>query len=202
MDAERAALERRLDILLARRESEAIASNLGLTRATRFINVMEVGYTNESSTGERRQNGYEIDIEIPLFDWGDARLARAEAIYMQSIHRLQSAALAAQSEVRANYHGYRTTHDIARHFRDEVVPLRKRIADENVLRYNGMLIGVFELLADAREQIASVNAYIEALRDFWIAETDLQQALNGASSGRGAASRPAMTVGGAAAGGH
>ena len=38
------------------------------------------------------------------------------------------------------------------------MPLRKRIADENLLRYNGMLIGVFELLADAREQIASVNA--------------------------------------------
>ena len=49
------------------------------------------------------------------------------------------------------------------------MPLRKRIADENLLRYNGMLIGVFELLADARAQIASVNASIEALRDFWIA---------------------------------
>ena len=33
-----------------------------------------------------------------------------------------------------------------------------------------MLIGVFELLADARTQIASVNASIEALRDFWIAQ--------------------------------
>jgi len=61
------------------------------------------------------------------------------------------------------------------------VPLRKRIADENLLRYNGMLISVFELLADARDQIASVNASIEALRDFWLAETDLQLALNGTS---------------------
>jgi hypothetical protein len=42
------------------------------------------------------------------------------------------------------------------------VPLRKQIAEENLLRYNGMLIGVFELLADARAQIASVNAAIEA----------------------------------------
>jgi hypothetical protein len=45
-----------------------------------------------------------------------------------------------------------------------------------VLRYNGMLIGVFELLADARTQIASVNASIEALRDFWIAQADLDMA--------------------------
>jgi len=51
-------------------------------------------------------------------------------------------------------------YDIARHHRDEIVPARQRIADENLLRYNGMLIGVFELLADARAQIASVNNYI------------------------------------------
>jgi hypothetical protein len=59
------------------------------------------------------------------------------------------------------------------------VPLRKKMLDENVLRYNGMLIGVFELLADARAQIASVNAAIEATRDFWLAQTDLDMALVG-----------------------
>lgn len=198
LDAERTALERRLDVLMAKRSTEALAANLGLTKATRFISVLEVGYTNESNTGEKRQNGYEIEIEIPLFDWGDAKLARAEATYMQSVHRLRAAALTAQSEVRESYQAYRTNYDIARHYRDEVVPLRKRIADENVLRYNGMLIGVFELLADAREQITSVNAYIEALRNFWIAETDLQLALSGTSSESRPAA-PATTMTGAAA---
>ncbi len=202
VDAEQTAMERRLDVLMAKRGNEAMAANLGLTQATRFINVLEVGYTNESSTGEKRQNGYEIEIEIPLFDWGDARLARAEATYMQSVYRLQAAALAAQSEVRSNYYTYRTTFDLARHYRDEVVPLRKRIADENVLRYNGMLIGVFELLADAREQIASVNASIDALRDFWIAEADLQLSLSGTSPAGGMSVPAAMMKGAAAPGGH
>ena len=121
---------------------------------------------------------------------------------MQSIHRLQSVALAAQSEVRANYQTYRTAYDLARHYRDEVVPLRKRIADENVLRYNGMLISVFELLADARDQIASVNAYIEALRDFWIAETDLQLALSGISPEGRPGGRAATMQGASSSGGH
>ncbi|MBT9520938.1 MAG: RND transporter, partial [Dechloromonas sp.] len=71
---------------------------------------------------------------------------------------------------------------IARHYRDEIVPLHQRIAEENVLRYNGMLIGVFELLADARTQIATVNSYIETLRDFWIAEGDLQMSMIGKPS--------------------
>jgi outer membrane protein TolC len=63
-----------------------------------------------------------------------------------------------------------------------VVPLRKQISNENQLRYNAMLISVFELLADAREQVMSVNASINALRDFWLAETDLQIAINGSST--------------------
>ena len=202
VDADRTALQRRLDVLMARRSMEAMSANLGLTKATRFVNVLEVGYTNESNTHERRQNGYEIDIEIPLFDWGDARLARAEATYMQSVHRLQSIALAAQSEVRESYQAYRTTYELARHYRDEIVPLRKRIADENVLRYNGMLIGVFELLADARDQIASVNAYIDAVRDFWIAETDLQLALSGTSGEEPSAPRAATMSRASSTGGH
>ena len=187
---------------MARRSTEAMAANLGLSKATRFVNALEVGYTNESNTGEKRQNGYEIDIEIPLFDWGDARLARAEATYMQSVHRLQGVALTAQSEVRETFETYRTAYDHARHFRDQVVPLRKQIADENVLRYNGMLIGVFELLADAREQIASVNAYIDALRDFWLAETNLQMALSGTSAESRTAPRMATIQGPASSGGH
>ena len=77
--------------------------------------------------------------------------------------------------------GYRTAYDLARHYRDEIVPLRKRISDENVLRYNGMLISVFELLADARQQVASVKGYIEALRDFWIADANLRSALTATS---------------------
>ena len=59
------------------------------------------------------------------------------------------------------------------------MPLRQRIAEENLLRYNGMLIGVFELLADARAQIAGVNASIDALRDFWLAQADLDMAMLG-----------------------
>ncbi|MDT9071544.1 hypothetical protein RSW38_25760, partial [Escherichia coli] len=71
--------------------------------------------------------------------------------------------------MREQYSAYRTAYDLARHYRDEIVPLRKTIAEENVLRYNGMLIGVFELLADAREQITSVSQAIDAQRDFWLA---------------------------------
>ena len=180
-DIERQAMTSRIDLQIAKLDAEATARNLGLTKTTRFIDVLEIGPARvlEGRRGESYKKGYEISFELPLFDWGSSRVVRAESIYMQAVERAAEAAVNARSEVREAYSGYRTAFDIARHFRDEVVPVRKRISGENLLRYNGMLIGVFELLADARSQVASVNGYIESLRDFWLARADLDMALIG-----------------------
>lgn len=186
-NAEQAAMDRRLDVLMAKKATETLARSLGLTKATRMVNVLQAGYANKSETGSPRMNGYEIELELPLFDFGNARAARAESAYLQSVHRTAEVAVNARSEVRESYSAYRTAFDLARHYRDEVVPLRQRISEENLLRYNGMLIGVFELLADAREQIAGVTGYVEALRDHWVAETNLQTAL---AAGRSPAASP------------
>jgi outer membrane protein TolC len=196
---EQTALAQRLDVQGAKLAVEQTARNLGLTRTTRFVNVLELGLLRNSSNEAPTQRGWEIGFELPLFDWGGARVARAEAIYMQTLHRAAETAINARSEVREAYTGYRSAYDIARHHRDELVPLSQRIAEENVMRYNGMLIGVFELLADARTQIATVNASIEALRDFWIAQADLDMALIGKPN-MAAAAGPAMAAEAAAAG--
>ena len=178
-DIERVALAQRLDVQAAKQVAEQTAKNLGLTKATRFINVLEVGAVRNGSNEAPTQRGWEIGLELPLFDWGGARVAKAEAVYMQAVHRAAQTAINARSEVREAYTNYRSTYDIARYQRDEVVPLSQRISEENLLRYNGMLIGVFDLLADARSQINSVNTSIQALRDFWIAQADLDMALVG-----------------------
>jgi outer membrane protein TolC len=180
-NVEQQALAQRMDVQAMRLGTESLAKNLGLSKATRFINVLEIGPTRilEGTKSEPYKKGFEVSVEIPIFDWGTAKVAKAESLYMQSVNRMAEAAINARSEVREAYQGYRVTYDIAKHYRDEVVPIRKRIADENLLRYNGMLIGVFELLADARAQITSVNGYIDALRDFWLAKADLDMAMIG-----------------------
>ncbi|RBA24351.1 TolC family protein [Herminiimonas fonticola] len=173
------AMQQRLDVQMAKRDAEATASALGLSKVTRFINVLDAGYMNKSETGKSRSNGYEISVELPLFDWGSAKSARTEALYMQSLHRTADIAVRARSEVRESYAAYRSAYELSAHYRDQVVPLRKQISEEMLLRYNGMLSSVFELLADARLQISAVNAAISAQRDYWLAESDLQMAING-----------------------
>ena len=181
-DIERQALSQRLDVLSDKFGAERMARNLGLTRRTRFINLLDLGIVRSASETGRAQLGYELTIELPLFDWGESRIEKAEAFYMQAVNRAAHTAVNARSEVREAYQAYRAAYDIARHFRDEIVPTAKRISEENMLRYNGMLIGVFELLADARAQITSVNGAIAARRDFWIAEADLNMAMVGKPS--------------------
>lgn len=200
-NVEQLAMEQRLDLQAVRLETEALAKNLGLTKTTRFINVLELGPGRvlEGHRSDPWKNGYEIGFEIPLFDFGTARVAKAEAIYLQAVNRAAATAINARSEVREAYVGYRSSFDIAKHYRDEIVPLRKRIADENLLRYNGMLIGTFELLADARAQIASVNSYFDALRDYWLARADLDMALigrPGLSAAPASATAPVQAAGG------
>jgi len=190
------AMQQRLDVQLAKLRTQATARALGLSQATGFVNVLEAGYVNASKTGQPRENGYEVELALPLFDWGGARVAKAEALYMQSVHRTADTAISARSQVREAYSAYRTSYDVAKHYRDEIVPLRKKISEETLLRYNGMLMSVFELLADARAQINGVNAAIEAQRDYWLADTDLQAAINGTGGG-GAVGAASGMAGGA-----
>jgi outer membrane protein TolC len=181
-DVEQLAMRQRLDIQAVRLDAERLASNLGLTKTTRLINVLELGVVSNRSNEAPTQRGYEISVELPLFDWSGAKVAKAEAQYRQMLNRAAATAVNARSQVREAYLGYQTAHDLARHYRDEVLPLRARIAEENVLQYNGMFISTFELLADARKQILAVDGYLQAQRDFWTAKADLDMAMLGAPS--------------------
>ena len=198
---EREALAQRLDVQAARQAVDESARRIGIERVTRWVPVFELGLAGARSDDGHRSRSVEIGFELPLFDSGDARQARAEAVHRRAVHRAAQVAVDARSEVREAYGAWRTAWDIARHHRDEIVPLRRQIADENLLRYNGMLIGVFDLLADARAQVAAVHGAIEALRDFWLADADLRMALVGKPHLAGATT-PSLAAPAADPGGH
>ena len=114
-ELEAQALAQRLDVQSARRDAESLAGSLGLTRATRFIDLAELGYHHNDETGRGHQRGWEIELRIPIFDFGGARSARAEHLYMQAVNRATDAAVQARSEVREAYSAYRTAFELARH---------------------------------------------------------------------------------------
>jgi len=182
-DVGKSAGAERLDIKLAQAELAAASKAQGLNLLTSLTDI-ELGlrydtvFNNDKGQSDSKR-GYDISVRLPVFDWGDAQRYSMNAQTLAAANRLEATVRAAGSNLRESYSSYRTAFDVARHYRDEVLPLRKTISEENLLRYNGMLIGVFELLADSRDQVASVIATIEAEKLFWLAEAALQASLMG-----------------------
>ncbi len=201
------AIRRRVDLHVARLELEALAKTYGLTNATRFINVLEViglEKTARETGGDKiRTRGIEVEFQIPIFDFGEVRVRQAEQVYMQAVNRLLQKAVDARSMAREAYRTYHSSFEIASHFRREVLPLRKIISDEMLLRYNAMQIDVFALLAEARQRTAATIATIDAQRDFWLSATNLLTAISGGGpdGGEGDSSKPMAAMAGEA-GGH
>ena len=195
--------EQRLDVRMARQQLDNAGRSQGLNLIESLVDV-ELGirrdtvFDNAEGTKSARK-GYELGIRLPIFDWGTAQRDAMNAQSLAAANRYEGAVRGASSQLRESYSAYRTAYDVAHHYRDEIVPLRRAIAEENTLRYNGMLIGVFELLADNRDQIASVTAALNAYQQFWLADAALAASMTGKPTALAMAS-PAAGGGGEAAG--
>ncbi|RZL64728.1 MAG: TolC family protein [Variovorax sp.] len=207
-DVQALALRDRLDVRAAQSQNVAVAESLGLTRATRVVNAMELSvqrntaFNNGPERARSSERGWELELPIPLFDWGQASNARAEALYLQSAARVRDTGVRAASEARESLAQWQSAYAIARRYQDEVLPLRRQVNDEMALRYNGMLASVWELLGETRASMLAVSAAIEAQRDFWLADVDLQLTLTGSSPGDLAAAPSTASAAAATPGAH
>ena len=205
-DVSASALQQRIDVQLARLQLDVAGKSQGLTLLNSMLDV-EAGVRRDTvfdnATGEKsHRRGYELEIRLPIFDWGGAQRASMNAQSLAAANRYEAVVRSASSQLRESYSAYRTAYDLAKHYRDEIVPLRKVMAEENVLRYNGMLIGVFELLADSRDQIASVMQAINAQQQFWLADAGLASSIIGKPMAMGATPVSTSTGSGAQGQGH
>ena len=177
------ATQARLDIRLAQAALDGAAKAQGLNMVTSFTDIELEGRRNTSfdrAEGTRSTaRGWEIAVRLPIFDWGGMQRDAMNAQTLAAANQLEATVRSAGSNLRESYSAYRTAYDVARHHRDEVVPLRKVISEENQLRYNGMLISAFELLADARDQVSAVMAAIDAQQQFWLADAAIQASVIG-----------------------
>jgi outer membrane protein TolC len=202
------ALTSRVDLEIARLELEALAKSYGLTQATRLVTDLGILGGAEIER-EREEDGAivttvsaraELDFVIPIFDSGKPRLRKAELAYMRAANLLAEKAVNIRSEARAAYDAYRATYDIARHYRNSVIPLRTKIEEESLLTYNGMITNTFELLADTRAKIDAVVLALNAKREFWLADVNLLTAVHGgggAAAAGGEAESAVVSEGGA-----
>jgi outer membrane protein TolC len=208
-DIEAEAIQKRMDLQIARLELESTARSYKLEDVTRFVTDIElVGMIEQereledgaihrsiSKTGS-------LEFTIPIFDTGQARLRKGELAYMRAANQLAEKAVNVRSEARSAYLAYRSTYDIARHYRNSVLPLRSAIEEQSLLTYNGMITSTFELIADTREKIDSTILAVNAKRDFWLAEASIAPVIYGGTMGSATAEAEVASAEDAPAGGH
>ncbi|NKK78557.1 TolC family protein [Rhizobium leguminosarum] len=202
------ALRNRIDLQVAKLELEATARSYSLTEATRYVTDLETltGFETEreiedDETKTRTTAQVELEFAIPIFDTGKARMRKSELAYMRAANLLAEKAVNVRSEARSAYQAYRSNYDIARHYRNSVVPLRTKVEEESLLTYNGMISNTFELLTDTRDKINSILLSVNAKRDFWLAEADLAPAIYGGGATKASAGTEVAAASESSAGG-
>jgi outer membrane protein TolC len=199
------AVAHRIDLQIARIELAALARSLNLTEASRFVTLLDVAgidrKTRDPEGAPFRERGFDIQFQIPIFDGGEVRVRQASETYHQAFNLLTEKAVNIRSEARDAFRVYRSTYDIAGHYQREVLPLRKIISEEMQLRFSSMQVDVFALLTEARQRIAALRAAIEAKRNFWLAQSELQTAINGGGRGEPSSETRSATAAQASSGG-
>ena len=177
------AVAHRIDLQIARLELTALAKSLNLTEATRFVTLLDLAgisrRTQDPEGAPFRERGFDVQFQIPIFDGGEVRVRQAAEIYNLAFNRLTERAVNVRSEARDAYRTYRSAYDIAGHYQREILPLRKIITEEMQLRFSSMQVDIFALLTEARQRLASLRGAIDARQKFFLAQSDLQTAVNG-----------------------
>ena len=191
------AWQTRLDLRMAQAAWDAAQQARNLSQWT-SRGDLEISLRNDlvqGAEGSNTRQGLELDIALPLFDDGSLRRAGLDARSLALAQQVQATGRQAASQLRESYAHYRSSYELARQYREELLPLRKTMSEETLLRYNGMLVSVFDLLVDAQEQISLVRAALAAQQQFWLADAALQAALVGKPLGSGVSKTPLATQG-------
>lgn len=201
------AVGHRIDLQIARLELMALAKSLNLTEATRFVTLLDLAgisrRTQDPEGAPFRERGFDVQFQIPIFDGGEVRVRQAAETYNLAFNRLTERAVNVRSEARDAYRVYRSTYDIASHYQREIIPLRKIITEEMQLRFSSMQVDIFALLTEARQRLASLRGAIDARQNFFLAQSELQTAVNGGGAPASGADNPTNIAAAAPAdGGH
>jgi len=173
------ALKQRLDVQAARKQVETMDAALSMARTSRYTGLVNVGAHLHQDVNGPRLLGPTMSLELPIFDQRQALIGRLEAQRRQAQRRLDALGLDVRSEVRLAKAQLDLSRHAAEQYLSALLPLRRTVLEQSELEYNAMQIGLYELLATKKAEIETFRAYLDTVRDYWIAHAELERALGG-----------------------
>src|SRR5580700_4210981 len=176
---ERLAISQRLDLQADYLQVTSQVNDLGLTKSFRLVGALDFGINSERETDAQTRTGPTFAIELPIFNQGQARIARSEAALRQAQDKFEALAVDVRSQIRELRDELTSKREIARFYQDELLPGERRILKESLMHYNAMEIQNFELFTTKAEEARTERDYIDAVRGYWITRTELERAVGG-----------------------
>lgn len=173
-NVEKAAIENSAVLEASRREVVAFARQVGYTNISATISNLEIGGSAARDDDKVWRAGPSMSLELPIFDQGGARRSKAQAEVRKALELHAALAVDLRSNARIAVARLNQARSQSLFLRDQVLPRRQAILDETQKQYNGMQLGVFELLTAKRDQIEGGRQYIERLRDYWVERSEIE----------------------------
>ncbi len=171
------AREKNLELLAARQQVLVMQASYKSTRNWRWLGGSEIGYEREKESDGSRKSGPSLALELPIFNQGQAKLSRSQAMIADAVARLRAAELGIENTIRTNANAVRAHNEAVGIFRNSLIPQREKVLARSQQEQNFMLIGVFELIQAKTKEYDAYQGYLEAVRDYWQARVELTRSV-------------------------
>jgi outer membrane protein, heavy metal efflux system len=165
----------RLDLAAKRREVETMQDALGLSRRYRLLGDVELGMAGERDDDGAHLLGPTLSVQLPLFNQNQGAVLRAQSQLECSQAGLDALQLDIGQSIRAAQARLSAQRDLTVRYRKEYLPVQESIVKHVQERTNAMLVGPFELIRARQQEYDVDQAYLEAVRDYWLARVELSR---------------------------
>ncbi len=172
---ERARAER-LDLVAARKALDARSRAYATQRRTPLLARVDVGAELDREPDGARRAGPSLSLELPLFEQGQGRVARAAAELQRAQANLRALEVAVDAELQQQLQKLSLAQARAEGYRQALIPQREAVVARLQERVNYMLDDGFTLLLARQQEYAAYDGYVDAVQAFWHARVELLRA--------------------------
>jgi len=148
---------------------------------------VSVGVETERETDRSRITGPNLAIELPVFNHGDGKLARAESQLALAQSSVRALELEVRRDVRAAAARLLAAQQRGKALADTLVPAREAVYARTKEEVNYMLQSPFELIRARQQWLDARQQQLEATRDYWVARALLSRAIGARQAAPGIA---------------
>lgn len=171
------AIERSLELAIAKFKFSAAAKRANLARAQGLLPELKAGVSAELA--DEWGVGPAVEIEVPLFYQGQGEVGVAKAEMRQQQELYTDVAVNLRASARNAASRLSAKREAVLYYKKVLLPLKEQVVEQTQLEYNAMLVGLFQLLQARRDQLRAAAAYVDQHREYWIARTNVEQLLAG-----------------------